>query len=87
MGIRILFLAFLGLLVRCFAAARDGLDKTVQHMIGGSCAPGVFSLMGIPAVAGYAGAAVIVASAVAAAFIKPQHGREILFISFHATWR
>ena len=24
----------------CFAAARDGLDKTIRHVINGSCDPG-----------------------------------------------
>ena len=37
-------LAF-GLVVCCFAAARDGLDKTIQHAIDGSCAPGLFPLV------------------------------------------
>lgn len=30
-----------GLVVCCFAAARDGLDKTIQNAIDGSCAPGL----------------------------------------------
>ena len=35
----------LGLAICCFAAARDGLDKTIQHAIDGSCAPGLFPLV------------------------------------------
>lgn len=41
-GRRSLFVLVYGLVVCCFAAARDGLDKTIQHMIDGSCAPGSF---------------------------------------------
>ncbi len=40
-GRRSAFLLIFGLVVCCFAAARDGLDKTIQHAIDGSCAPGV----------------------------------------------
>lgn len=88
-GIRILFLAVFGLVVCCFAAARDGLDKTVQHMIDGSCAPGIFSLTGIPAITGYVGAAIIVISSITAIFVKSQHSREILFyiLSFGVTMK
>ena len=39
------------LVVCCFAAARDGLDKTIQHTIDGSCAPGLFPLVSIAAIA------------------------------------
>ena len=39
-GRRTLLLLVFGLVVCCFAAARDGLDKTIQHTIDGSCAPG-----------------------------------------------
>jgi len=78
-GLRILFLAVFGLVVCCFAAARDGLDKTVQYMIDGSCAPGIFSLTGIPAMAGYVGAAIIIISALLTVFMRSQRSREILF--------
>ena len=37
---RSLFLFAYGLLICCFAATRDGLDKTVQYTIDGSSAPG-----------------------------------------------
>lgn len=59
-GLHILLLAVFGLAVCCFAAARDGLDQTVQYMIDGSCAPGIFPLTGVPAIVGYIGAAIIV---------------------------
>lgn len=78
-GLRILLLAAFGLVVCCFAAARDGLDQTVQYMIDGSCSSGIFSLTGIPAIVGYVGAAVIVLSALTAVFVKSQCSREILF--------
>ena len=43
-GRRTAFVLVFGLLICCFAAARDGLDKTIQHTIDGSCAPGIFPL-------------------------------------------
>ena len=49
-GRRTLLLLVFGLVVCCFAAARDGLDKTIQHTIDGSCAPGVFPLVSVPTV-------------------------------------
>ena len=54
-GRRTLLLLVFGLVVCCFAAARDGLDKTIQHTIDGSCAPGVFPLVSVPTVVGCAG--------------------------------
>ena len=39
-----------GLVICCFAAARDGLDKTIQNAIDGSCAPGLFPLVSIPTI-------------------------------------
>ena len=47
-GRRTLFVLVFGLVICCFAAARDGLDKTIQHTIDGSCAPGIFPLLSIP---------------------------------------
>ena len=44
-GRRTLFVLVFGLVICCFAAARDGLDKTIQHTIDGSCAPGIFPLL------------------------------------------
>lgn len=43
-GLRSLILLVYGLVVCCFAATRDGLDKTIQNAIDGSCDPGLFSL-------------------------------------------
>ena len=54
-GRRSVRLLVFGLVVCCFAAARDGLDKTIQHTIDGSCAPGVFPLVSVPTVVGCAG--------------------------------
>ena len=51
-GRRTLLALVLGLVICCFAAARDGLDKTIQNAIDGSCAPGLFSLISIPTLAG-----------------------------------
>ena len=78
-GRRSLFLAFCGLLICCFAAARDGLDKTIQYAIDGSCAPGIFSLLSVPNLIGCIGAAIIMISGIATLFSKSQHAREIWF--------
>ena len=40
-GRRSLFILAYGLVICCFAAARDGLDKTIQYTIDGSCNPGI----------------------------------------------
>lgn len=78
-GRRTLVLAVYGLVICCFAAARDGFDKTVQNAIDGSCAEGIFSLVSVPTVAAYIGAAAIVLSGIATLFSKSQQFREICF--------
>ena len=40
-GRRSLFILVYGLVICCFVAARDGLDKTIQYTIDGSCNPGI----------------------------------------------
>ena len=78
-GRRSLVLLVFGLVVCCFAAARDGLDKTIQHAIDGSCAPGVFPLVSVPTMVGCFGAALILLAAIAAPLAKTQHTRQIWF--------
>lgn len=78
-GRRSAVLLVFGLAVCCFAAARDGLDKTIQHAIDGSCAPGLFPLVSVPTVAGCIGAALIIIAAVATPIAKMQRAREICF--------
>lgn len=78
-GRRSLFVLIYGLVVCCFAAARDGLDKTIQYKIDGSCAPGAFPLVSIPNIIGCIGAAIIIISAIATPVAKSQHAREIWF--------
>lgn len=78
-GRRSLIVLILGLVICCFAAARDGLDKTIQHAIDGSCAPGIFPLLSIPTVIGCAGALFIVVAAVATPIAKSQQTREVWF--------
>ena len=63
----------------CFAAARDGLDKTIQHTIDGSCAPGIFPLLSIPNLIGCIGAAIIIIAAIATPIAKSQAAREVWF--------
>ena len=78
-GRRSVLLLVFGLVVCCFAAARDGLDKTIQHTIDGSCAPGVFPLVSVPTVVGCAGALLIVAAAIATPIARTQKMRELWF--------
>lgn len=78
-GRRSLFLVFFGLLICCFAAARDGLDKTIQCAIDGSCDPGIFPLISLPNLTGCVGAAAILIAGIATLFSKSQHAREIWF--------
>lgn len=78
-GRRTLLLLVFGLVVCCFAAARDGLDKTIQHTIDGSCAPGVFPLVSVPTVVGCAGALLIVVAAIATPIAGTQKMRELWF--------
>ncbi len=78
-GRRSLFLTFYGLIICCFAAARDGLDKTIQCAIDGSCAPGVFKLISIPNIIGCIGATLIIIAGIATIFSKSQHTREVWF--------
>ena len=68
-----------GLVICCFAAARDGLDKTIQHTIDGSCAPGLFPLVSVPTIVGCVGALLIVVAAIATPIAKTQKMREIWF--------
>ena len=78
-GHRSAILLVFGLVVCCFAAARDGLDKTIQHTIDGSCAPGLFSLFSIPTIVGCVGALLIIIAAIATPIAKTQKMREVWF--------
>ena len=76
---RSLFLLIFGLVVCCFAAARDGLDKTIQCAIDGSCAPGLFPLVSVPTIIGCIGALLIIVAAIATPIAKQQHTRAVWF--------
>ena len=76
-GRRSLFLLVYGLVICCFAAARDGLDKTIQNTIDGSCELGVFSLISIPNLIGCIGAAIIIIAAIATPIAKSQRLHRI----------
>lgn len=78
-GRRTAFLLIFGLVICCFAAGRDGLDKTIQHAIDGSCAPGLFPLISIPTIVGCIGALLIVAATIATPIAKTQQVREVWF--------
>ena len=74
-----MILLVFGLVVCCFAAARDGLDKTIQHAIDGSCAPGLFPLISVPTIVGCTGALLIIVAAIATPIAKSQRAREVWF--------
>ena len=78
-GLRSTVLLVFGLVVCCFAAARDGLDKTIQHAIDGSCAPGLFPLVSVPTIVGCVGALLIIVAAIATPIAGTQKMREIWF--------
>lgn len=78
-GRRSAILLIFGLVVCCFAAARDGLDKTIQHSIDGSCASGIFALLSIPTIVGCIGALLIIIAAIGTPMAKSQKVREIWF--------
>ena len=78
-GRRSTVLVAFGLVVCCFAAARDGLDKTIQHAIDGSCAPGLFPLVSVPTIVGCVGALLIIVAAIATPIAKTQKMREAWF--------
>ena len=78
-GRRSVILLVFGLVVCCFAAARDGLDKTIQYTIDGSCAPGLFPLVSVPTIVGCVGALLIIIAAIATPIAKTQRTREIGF--------
>ena len=78
-GRRSIVLLVSGLVICCFAAARDGLDKTIQNVIDGSCAPGLFPLVSIPSIVGCVGALLIIIAAIATPIAKTQKVREAWF--------
>ena len=78
-GRRSTVLLVFGLVICCFAAARDGLDKTIQHAIDGSCAPGLFPLTSVPTIVGCVGALLIIVAAIATPIAKTQKMREAWF--------
>ena len=78
-GRRSAILLVFGLVVCCFAAARDGLDKTIQHTIDGRCTPGLFPLVSIPTIVGCVGALLIIIAAIATPIAKTQKMREVWF--------
>ena len=78
-GRRSIVLLVFGLVVCCFAAARDGLDKTIQHAIDGSCTPGLFPFVSVPTIVGCVGALLIIIAAIATPIAKSQAAREVWF--------
>lgn len=78
-GRRSAILLVFGLVICCFAAARDGLDKTIQHAIDGSSATGIFPLVSVPTIIGCIGALLIIVAAIATPIAKTQKMREVWF--------
>lgn len=86
-GRRTAFLFAFGLVICCFAATRDGLDKTVQCAIDGSCAPGLFALVSIPTIIGCIGAFLILLAAIATPIVKTQQMRQFWFYLINCSVR
>ena len=63
-GRRSVVLLLLGLVICCFVAVRDGLNKTIQHAIDGSYASGLFPLVGVHIITGHLGALLILTVAI-----------------------
>lgn len=78
-GLRSLILLIFGLVVCCFAATRDGLDKTIQNAIDGSCAPGLFQLISIPNIVGCIGALAVIVGIIATPIARSQAARKVWF--------
>lgn len=78
-GLRSLILLIFGLVVCCFAATRDGLDKTIQNAIDGSCDPGLFQLISIPNIVGCIGALAVIVGIIATPIARSQAAREVWF--------
>lgn len=78
-GLRSLILLVYGLVVCCFAATRDGLDKTIQNAIDGSCDPGSFQLISIPNIVGCIGALAVIVGIIATPIARSQAAREVWF--------
>lgn len=78
-GLRSLILLIFGLVVCCFAATRDGLDKTIQNAIDGSCDPGLFQLISIPNIVGCIGALAVIVGIIATPIARSQEAREVWF--------
>lgn len=78
-GLRSLILLVYSLVVCCFAATRDGLDKTIQNAIDGSCDPGLFQLISIPNIVGCIGALAVIVGIIATSIAKMQAAREVWF--------
>ena len=81
-GRRSLFVAVYGLVICCFAAARDGLDKTIQYAIDQSCKPGIFELISLPTIIGSIGATVIIIVGVMSIFIHAQQKIKLCFLLY-----
>ena len=78
-GLMSLILLVFGLTVCCLAATRDGLDKTIQHTIDGSCNPGIFPLLSLPNIIGCIGALMIIVAAIAVPIASSQYSKQIWF--------
>lgn len=77
-GRRTLLLFCWGLLICITAATRDCFHLSVQHVIDGSTAPGLFSLVSIPSIVGMIGATVIVLSGLLSLLLRRQGTRRTL---------
>lgn len=78
-GRHILIIIFLGWLICCFAATRDGFNLSVQNVIDRSTLPGVFNLVSFQSIAGSVIAIIMIGAAIFAGFSHNQKTREVIF--------
>lgn len=78
-GRRVAALAFLGLLVCCFVATRDGYHLSVQASFDESVAAGLFTITSIQSILCCIGGAIIVFSLITSIFVKNQKYRKAMF--------
>ena len=78
-GRRSVIVGIFGLVICCLAAARDGLDKSIQYAIDQSCAQGIFPLISWPTIIGCVGAVIILCALAATPLAKSQQAREVWF--------
>ena len=78
-GRKTAFLALFGLLICCFAATRDGYDKSVQASFDSTVQAGLFTISSIQSTLACIGGAIIAFSSISSIFVKNHKYRKVMF--------